>query len=180
MKIIVYSPYRVWAERVSSFGKLASCSDKRSGDRLHPDCVSTGGLMRCHRRRMTGRTGLRHRDSQGIDTSHTSKSHWAVRRLPSETHHLNLLSVPMVSLRIVHGYQQWISRRRHNLLLRLDFVSASGSDLKVQCGSGAVVIVVGISGLSFEVFITPVVLMLYVPRWNMCFPFNSPDLKILI
>lgn len=48
--------YRVFAERVSSFGELASCSGRRSGGRLHPDGDPTGGLKRCHRLRHTAET----------------------------------------------------------------------------------------------------------------------------
>ena len=53
---------------------LASCSDRQSGGHLHPDCVPMGGLMRYLRHRMTGRIGLRHRDSRGIDILHISES----------------------------------------------------------------------------------------------------------
>lgn len=165
---------------VSASCGLASCSGRRSGGHLHLDCAPRVVSCRCHHRHMIGGIEMHHQYSRGTDTSHTLKSRWTARRLQSEIRRLNLLSAPMALPRIVHGYQQLISRRRHHLLLRLDFVSASGSDLKVQCGSGAVVIVVGISGHSLKVFITPVVLMPYVPRWNMCCPFNSPDLKILI
>lgn len=105
--------YRVFAERVSSFGELASCSGRRSGGRLHPDCVPMGGLMRCLRHRMTGRIGLHHRGSRGIDTSHTSKSRWAARRLQSGILRLNLLSVPMAWIQSLSAYRQPSLRRRH-------------------------------------------------------------------
>lgn len=43
--------------------------------------------MRCLR--MTGRTGLRHQDSRGTDTWHTSESRWGARRLQSGTRRLS-------------------------------------------------------------------------------------------
>ena len=58
-------------EMISASCGPASCSGRQSDGHLHRPCDPTGGLMRCLHRRMTGRIGLRHRDSQGTDTWHT-------------------------------------------------------------------------------------------------------------
>lgn len=43
------------------------------GGRLQLDCGPKGAMCRHHRLCMTGRIGLRHQDSRGTDTSHTSE-----------------------------------------------------------------------------------------------------------
>lgn len=105
--------YRVFAERVSSFGEPASCSGRRTGGRLHPDCVPMGGLMRCLRHRMTGRIGLHHRGSRGIDTLHTSESRCAARRWQSGILRLNQPFASGASLQVDHAHLPQVCRIRH-------------------------------------------------------------------
>lgn len=71
---IIDLPFFVWAEMDSASCWLASCSGRRSGGHPHHPCVPMGAMCRHLRLCMTGRIGLRHRDSRETDTSHTSES----------------------------------------------------------------------------------------------------------
>lgn len=103
----------VLAEMVSSSCGLASCNGRRSSGRLHPDCDPKGAMCRHHHLRMTGRIGSRHRDSRETDTSHTSESRWAARRLQSEIFRLNRISVPTAWIQSQSGHRQPSSQRWH-------------------------------------------------------------------
>lgn len=59
---------------VSASCALASCSGRQIGGHLYLHCVPKIVRCRCYRLRMTGRIGLRHRDSRGIDILHISES----------------------------------------------------------------------------------------------------------
>ena len=52
----------------------ASCIGRRSGGHHLLLCAPKEANCRRHRRHMTGRIGLHHRDSRGTDTSHISES----------------------------------------------------------------------------------------------------------
>ena len=92
-KFYLLPPIFVWVEFVSASCGLASCSGRRSGGHLHHPCGPKGAICRRHRHRMTGRIGLRHRDSRGTDTSHTLKSRWTARRLPVKRYKKQLTSL---------------------------------------------------------------------------------------
>ena len=69
-KIVPHRPpiFFVWGEPVSVCCEPVSCNDRRIYGRLHLPCDPMGASCRCLHRRMTWQTGLRRRDSQGIDT----------------------------------------------------------------------------------------------------------------
>ncbi len=59
---------------VSASCALASCSGRQIGGHHLLLCAPKEANCRRHRRHMTGRIGLHHRDSRGTDTSHISES----------------------------------------------------------------------------------------------------------